>query len=155
MANPYDEDFGGLDSYPNLDLKKEPGSLLDYLRVRWNRVMKSHLRSMPGLQLYMEMSIHNTLVFQLEHELTRYRSEVSELMNMASKWIDRWSEKRQKLKKLKKNLDLSMDRRELNKIKFQLTESLLERLEQLKKAMDDIDDLQKILSEKESEIASL
>ena len=104
----------------------------------------------------MEMSIHNTLVFQLEHELTRYRSEVSELMNMASKWIDRWSEKRQKLKELKKeNLNLSMDLRELNKIKFQLTESLLERLEQLKKAMDDIDDLQKILSEKESEIASL
>jgi len=40
-------------------------------------------------------------------------------------------------------------------MKLQLTKSLLEMLEQLKKAMDDIDDLQKILSEKESEIASL
>ena len=48
-----------------------------------------------------------------------------------------------------------MDLRELNKIKLQLTVSLLERLEQLKKAMDDITDLQKILSEKESEITSL
>jgi len=48
-----------------------------------------------------------------------------------------------------------MNLRELNKIKFQLTESLLARLEQVKKAMDDIADLQKILSEKESEIASL
>ena len=38
-------------------------------------------------------------------------------------------------------------------MKLQLTESLLERLEQLKKAMGDIADLQKILSERESEIA--
>ena len=75
---------------------------------------------------------------------------------MASKWIYRWSNKRQKLKELKKeNLNLSMDLRELSKIKLQLTESLLERLEQLKKIMDDIADLQKILSEKESKIASL
>ena len=43
----------------------------------------------------------------------------------------------------------------LNKMKLQLTESLFERLEHLKKAIDDITDLQKILSEKESEIASL
>jgi len=50
----------------------------------------------------------------------------------------RWSEKRQKLKELQKeNLDLPTD------------------LRQLKKAMDDITDLQKILSEKESEIAYL
>jgi len=63
-------------------------------------------------------------------------------MDMASKWIYRWSNKRQKLKELKKeNLNLSMDLRELNKIKLQLTESLLERLEQLKKMMDDIADL--------------
>ena len=40
-------------------------------------------------------------------------------------------------------------------MKLQLTESLFERLEHLKKAIDDITDLQKILSEKESEIASL
>ena len=63
-------------------------------------------------------------------------------MDMASKWIYRCSNKRQKLKELKKeNLNLSMDLRELNKIKLQLTESLLERLEQLKKMMDDIADL--------------
>jgi len=55
------------------------------------------------------------------------------------------------LKKLKKeNLNLPMDLRELNKIMLQLTKSLIERLEQLKKAMDDIVDLQKIISEKES-----
>ena len=45
---------------------------------------------------------------------------------------------------------MSMDLRELNKIKLQLTKSLLERLEQLKKAMDNIANLQKILSKKES-----
>jgi len=67
----------------------------------------------------MEMLIHNSLIFQLECELTRHRSEVSEVMDIASKWINRWSKKRQKLKELKKeNLDLSMDLRELNKIKL-------------------------------------
>jgi len=40
----------------------------------------------------------------------------------------------------KENLDLSMDLRVLNKIKLQLIVSLLERLEQLKKTMDDITD---------------
>ena len=40
---------------------------------------------------------------------------------------------------------MSMDLRELNKLKLQLMESLPERLEQLKKAMDNIADLQKIL----------
>jgi len=49
---------------------------------------------------------------------------------------------------------LSIDLRELNKLKLQLTKSLLERLEQLKKAMEDTAVLQKILSE-ESEIAIL
>ena len=48
-----------------------------------------------------------------------------------------------------------MDLRGLNKLNLQLTESLLERLEQLKKAMDDISDLQKILSEKGSKVAIL
>jgi len=63
-------------------------------------------------------------------------------MDIASKWLDRWFEKRQKLKELKKEkLDLSIDLRELNKIKLQLIESLLERLEQLKKKKDDIADL--------------
>ena len=70
--------------------------------------------------------------------------------------MNRCSEKRQKLKKLKKeNLNLPMDLRELNKIMLQLTKSLIERLEQLKKAMDDVADLQKLLSMKESEIATL
>ena len=50
----------------------------------------------------MEILVHNNLIFQLEHELTRHRSEVSELMNAASKWIDKWSEKKQKVKELKK-----------------------------------------------------
>ena len=45
--------------------------------------------------------------------------------------------------------------RELNKLKLQLMESLLKRLKQLKKAKDDITDVQKILFEKESEIATL
>jgi len=48
-----------------------------------------------------------------------------------------------------------MDLRELNKRKLQLTESLLKRVEQLKKTMDEIVDLQKILSKKESEVTSL
>ena len=76
-------------------------------------------------------------------------------MDTTSKLINRCSEKRQKLKKLKKeNLNLPMDLRELNKIMLQLTKSLIERLEQLKKAMDDIVDLQKIIFEKESEVVS-
>ena len=53
----------------------------------------------------------------------------------------------------KKNRDLSTDIEELKKLKLQVSESLLERLEQLKKVMDDIADLQKTLS-KESEIAT-
>ena len=40
----------------------------------------------------------------------------------------------------KEKLDLSIDLRELNKIKLQLIKSLLERLEQLKKKKDDIAD---------------
>jgi len=69
--------------------------------------------------------VHNSLIFQLERELTRHRSEVRD-HDTTSKWIDRWSEKRQKLKELKKEkLDLSMDLRELKKIKLQLTESFL------------------------------
>ena len=47
----------------------------------------------------MEMSIHNSVIFQLERELIRHQSEVSELMVMAFKWIDIWSEKRRKLKR--------------------------------------------------------
>jgi len=50
----------------------------------------------------MEMSIHNNLIFQIERELTHHRSDVSELIDMTSKWIDRWFEKRQELKELKK-----------------------------------------------------
>jgi len=40
---------------------------------------------------------------------------VSELMDIASKWIDRWSKKRQKLKELKETLDLSMNPRDLKR----------------------------------------
>ena len=88
--------------------------------------MKSSLHSMSGFPLYMEMSIYNSLIFQLEREVTCHRSKVSEFMDMASKWVDKLSEKRQKMKELKKeNLDLSMDLRELNKIKLQLKETFL------------------------------
>ena len=85
MENPYDENFRGLDTDLNLGLKEEPESLLDYLCARRNRVMKSCLRSMPGLPLYMKMSIHNNLIFQLDGELTCHRSEVSELNDKVSK----------------------------------------------------------------------
>jgi len=95
----------------------------------------------------MEISIHNNFIFQLDHEPTRHRLEVSGLIDMAFKWIYRWSKKKQKLNEPKKeNLDLSMDLKKLNKMKLQLTESLLERLDQPKKVMNDIADLQKILS---------
>jgi len=88
--------------------------------------------------------------------MSRHRSEVSKFKDMAPKWIDRWLENKNKLKELKKeNLSLSMDLRELNKLKLQLKESLLEQLEQLKKAMDDIAILEKLLSDKEPKIASL
>jgi len=100
MENPDDEGFGGLDAYLDLGLGEEPRSVLDYLRARLKRVMKSCHRSMPRLSLYMEMSVHNSLISQLERELTRHRSEVSELTDTTSKWIGRWSEKRQKLKEL-------------------------------------------------------
>ena len=70
----------------------------------------------------MKMLIHNSLIFQLDCELTRHWSEVSEFMDIASKWIDRWSKKEQ-LKELKKeNHSLSMDLRELNKLKLQLSD---------------------------------
>jgi len=36
-------------------------------------------------------------------------------MDIASKWIDRWSKKRQKLKELKETLDLSMNPRDLKR----------------------------------------
>jgi len=86
--SPDDEDFEGLDANPNLGLGEEPGSLLNYLRVRQDLVMKSCLHSMPGLPLYKEISIHNSLIFQLERELTCHQSEGNELMDIASKWID-------------------------------------------------------------------
>ena len=34
VESPDDEDFEGLDANPNLGLGEEPGSLLNYLRVR-------------------------------------------------------------------------------------------------------------------------
>jgi len=69
VEDPDDEDFRGLDADPNLGFREEPGSLLSYLRARCNRVTKSRLRSMPGLPLHLEISIHNSLIFQLEREL--------------------------------------------------------------------------------------
>jgi len=65
VENPDDEDFRGLDANLNLGLGEEPEFLLNYLRARRNWVMKSRLLSMPGLSLYMEMSMHNNLIFQL------------------------------------------------------------------------------------------
>ena len=156
VDNSNDEDFRGFDAGPNLGLRAEPGSLLNNLRGRRVRVMKCHHRSMLGLLICMEMLIYNNLISQLDRELIRHQSEVSELMDSASKWIHRWPQKKEQLKELRQeNCDLFKDLRELNKLKLQLTEYLLERLEQLKMAMDDIADLQKILSEKESEIANL
>jgi len=70
VENSYDKDFRGMDVDPNLGLGEESGSLLDYLRARRGRVMKRHLCSHPGLPLHMEMSIHNSLIFQLDRELT-------------------------------------------------------------------------------------
>jgi len=78
--------------------------------------------------------------------MTHHQSEVSELMDSASKWIDRWSGKEQLKEPRKENCDLSIGLRELNKLKLQQTKSLLERLEQLKE-IDDIADQRKILSE--------
>ena len=60
------KNFRGLDADPNLGLGEELRSLLNYLRTQCDRVMKSRLRSMPGLPLHLELSIHNSLIFQLE-----------------------------------------------------------------------------------------
>ena len=88
MENP-DEGFGGLNADLDLSLREEPGSLLDYLHTRLKWVMKSHHRSMPSLLLYMEMSMHKSLISQLKRELTCHRSEVSALLDTTSKWISR------------------------------------------------------------------
>ena len=70
VENLDDEDFRGLDTHPNTGLREEPDSLFDLLRARLKRVMESHLHSMPSLPLYMEMSAHKSLTFQLERKLT-------------------------------------------------------------------------------------
>ena len=89
MKNPDGEDYRGLNADPNLGLGEE----LEFLLARHNRVMKCCLRSVPGLPLYMEMQTHNILIFQLEWVLSRHWLEVSK-SEAASKWIDRWLEKR-------------------------------------------------------------
>jgi len=64
------------DANLDLGLREEHGSLLDYLR--WSRWLKL-VTILCLAWLYMEMSVHNNLISQLEDELTRYQSEVSEL----------------------------------------------------------------------------
>jgi len=89
-----DENFKNFDANPDLGLREELGSLLSDLRARHNRVMKGHHCSVPGLLLNMEILIYNNLIFQLDHELTQHRSDVSEFIDIASKWTDRWSKKK-------------------------------------------------------------
>jgi len=88
VENLDDEDFGDFEANPNLGLGEEPESLLNYLRARRNQVMKSHHRYLHGIPLRMEMLIYNSLVFQLDYEPTHHWSNVSEFMDIASKWID-------------------------------------------------------------------
>ena len=47
------DDFEDLGGGSNLGLEREPGSLLDYLRAQYERLARSHFRSMPGLPLNM------------------------------------------------------------------------------------------------------
>ena len=88
VENSDDKNFRAFDVHPNLGLGEEPGSLLNYLPARCNRVMKSRLYSMRGPSLRMEMLIHNSLIFQVDCELTRHQWEVSSFMDIASTWID-------------------------------------------------------------------
>jgi len=68
-------------------------------------------------------NIDTLVVCQLKLELSRHRSEVKKSTDMASEWIDRPSEEELKEHE-KKNIALSTNLRELNKMKLQLTESL-------------------------------
>ena len=79
---------------------------------------------MSMLPLCMEMMTHDCLIYQLDHELNYHRSRASDLRDQLSKWMDEWTEQARQLNKLKKE-------------KFELSEALLEKLEALKKAMED------------------
>jgi len=80
--------FEDLEEGPDLGLE-EPGSLLDYLRARRDRVARSCFRSMPGLPLSMELTLHDCLIHQLDRELNCHQSKASDLWDQLSKWMDK------------------------------------------------------------------
>jgi len=80
-----DPDFEDSEEGPDLGLGEESGALLDYLHARRDRVARSHLRSMPNLPLRMELTLHDCLIHQLNHELNCHRSKMSGLRDQLSK----------------------------------------------------------------------
>ena len=65
----------------DLGLREDPRYLLRFLHAQRGRVVRSGLRSMPGLPLRMELGLHDLLIFQLDRELTSHQCRVHDLDN--------------------------------------------------------------------------
>jgi len=82
--------------------------------------------------LHMELRLHDLLIFQRDHGWTCHQSRVSYLEDQLSKRIKRSGELVQQVAALSEIVKC------LQKEKFELTEGLLVRLEELKKAKEDV-----------------
>jgi len=80
------DDFEHLDGGSNLGLREEPGSPLDCLCARRERVARRHFRPLPGLPLRMELTLHDYLIHQLGSELACHRSRQNDVKDQLSKW---------------------------------------------------------------------
>ena len=89
---------------------------------------------MPGLPLRIGLTLHDCLIYQLDRKLNCHRSKASVLRDELSKWMDKWTEQARQLKKLKKE-------------KLELSVALLEKLEAMKKGMEDASGLRDIILE--------
>jgi len=84
------DDFEDSEEDPDLGLEEDPGSLLDYLHARHERVARIHFRLMLSLPLCMELMLHDCLIRRLDCKLNHHRSKVSDLWDQLSKWMDKW-----------------------------------------------------------------
>ena len=109
----------------DLCLDDEPGALLVFLNDRCKRVTKSLYWTLRRLPRCIELGLLDFLTFQLDGELISHNVRVSTLKERVSRL-------------LLELIGVRKEMEELRKDKATLEVRLLGRLEELKKALDDI-----------------
>ena len=123
-SNPEDGDKG-----VELDLDDEPGALLDFLNARRRRVAKSLFQTLLGLPCRIELTVLNFLTLQLDRKLISHNVMVGDLEERVCEVFLKSSNMLEEMKKMRND-------------KLDLEVRLLGQLEELKKALDNISELQ-------------